>query len=59
MEFISFYKKKRESTESSPSERHVGHYKVVAGNEYLDHLHTVMINIGIINEVALSRWENV
>ena len=57
MEFILLKKKKRESTELLPSGRHVGQHKVVAEDDDLAHLHTVMINIGLTNGVALPRWK--
>ena len=54
--FCAFFTKKAESTESSPSGRHMGHYKVAAHNSTLTDLHTQMINIGLLTGVALDRW---
>ena len=56
-EFCRFYKLKQESTESSPSGRHVGHYKVAAKVEDLSWLHTVMINVSLMCGVSLDRWK--
>ena len=44
-EFIKFFCKKRESTESSPSGCHMGLYKVCASDENLADILTAMINI--------------
>ena len=56
-EFQRFYKTKRESTESSPSGRHVGHYKVAAMVDDLSWLHTVMINVSLTCGVSLDQWK--
>ena len=48
---IRFFKKKEESTKPSPSVCHIEHYKVAAEREDLTHLHTYMINIGLMNVV--------
>ena len=44
-----------DSTESSPSGRHVGHYKTAAGDTDLAPLHTMMISIGLINGMSLTQ----
>ena len=44
--------------ESSPSGRHVGHYKVAAKVEDLSWLHTVMINVSLLCGVSLDRWKS-
>ena len=50
--------KKREIIESSPSKRHIVHYKLAARNNELSYIHTTMINIGLVCGVALTRWKN-
>ena len=56
-ELISFFKKKMESTEYSPSKRHIRHYKIAALGNDLSYLHTLIINIGLINGIALPQWK--
>ena len=56
-EFRHYFKKKRECTESSPSGRHIGHYKAILEHEDLVDLLVSMLNIGINTGCALSRWQ--
>ena len=56
--FCQFYTLKRESTESSPSSRHIEHYKVAAKVEDLSWPHTVMINVSLMCGVSLDQWKN-
>ena len=48
--------KKRDSTESSPIGQHGGHYITAAGDTDLAMLHTMMINVSLMNGIALARW---
>ena len=57
-EFQYFFRKKRESTESSPSTRHLGHYKVAAYNNDLSYMYVTMINIGLVCGIAMTRWKH-
>ena len=57
-EFRHCLKNKKESTESSPSGRHIGHYKPMLGDDNLVNLIVAMINIGFSSGVVLERWEH-
>lgn len=56
-EFRKFFKEKPERTGSSPSQRHMGHYKSILHLDYLVQLHTQMLNIGLLAGIALPRWK--
>ena len=56
-EFRQYFKNKNESTESSPSGRHIGHYKAILGDDDLVDLVVAMLNIGFSTGVALERWK--
>lgn len=56
-EFKSYFKRKDESTESSPSGRHIGHYKAAMANDDLVDVIVSMLNIGLITGQALDRWK--
>ena len=58
-DFIRFLKKKWESTKSSPSGCHMGHYKVFVMDEEVSSLLTAMINIGLQCGVSLKLWQNI
>ena len=45
--FRKYFQNKDKSTESSPSGRHVGHYKEILASNDLVSLITAMINIGL------------
>ena len=57
-DFLFHFKHKDESTEASPSGRHMGHYKATLANEDFVDLHVAMINIGLKTGQALKRWKN-
>jgi hypothetical protein len=52
-DFISAYSIAKESTSSSPSGRHIGHYKVAA------QLHSQMMSFPFLHGFALDRWKRV
>ena len=56
--FRQYFSTKPESTESSPSKRHMGHYKAIVNNKDLVQLHTHMLNIGLLTGTALLRWKS-
>ena len=55
-EFRHYFKTKKESTKSSPSGRHIGHYKAILGNDDLVEMVVAMLNIGLATGIALHRW---
>ena len=55
--FQQLYATKRELTESSPSGRHVWHYKVAAVDDDLSWLHLTMLNKELICGFANDRWK--
>ena len=57
-DFFHYFKKKREKTETSPSGRHMGHYKAILRNEGLVRLHLLMINIPLQCGFTSVRWKN-
>jgi hypothetical protein len=54
--FQSCYTIVKECTSSSPSGRHVGHYKAVATCETLSSLHSMMMSIPFIAGFSPQRW---
>ncbi len=58
-EFITEYKVTKESTSSSPSGRHVGHYKAILDDPTLVNLHSIMMSIPFQVGFAPARWSRV
>jgi hypothetical protein len=58
-EFISTYKATSEATSSSPSGRHVGHYKAILNDPTLVSLHASMMSIPFQVGFAPDRWTQV
>ena len=56
-EFRKYFKSKKESTESSPLQRHVGHYKAALASDDIVTVLVAMLNIGMLCGVALPRWK--
>jgi hypothetical protein len=57
--FVSLYKTLDERTSSSPSGRHLGHYKAATQNELLSHLHSHLMSIPYKVGFAPDRWKQV
>ena len=55
-EYKSFWKKKRESTITSPFGLHVGHYKAVLNHEKILDVHRLMLLIPFQTSIVPSRW---
>jgi len=49
----------KESTSSSPSSRHIGHYKVAVNDPTLDQLHSCMMSFPFMHGFAPDRWKRV
>jgi hypothetical protein len=58
-EFISAYKVSKESTSSSPSGHHIGHYKAVVQDPTLAQLHSQMMSFPFIHGFSPDRWKRV
>ena len=58
-EFIATYKRVNEATSSSPSGRHVGHYKAILHDPTLVELHANMMSIPYQVGFAPERWTRV
>jgi hypothetical protein len=57
--FQSCYKAVKENTSSSPSGRHVGHYKAAAMNDHLSAIHAMMMTIPFRAGFSPQRWHRV
>ena len=55
-EFISTIKAWKESTSTSPSGRHLGHYRTAILDDSVTDLHTKMLNLPISKGFAPERW---
>jgi len=58
-EFIQTYKRTKESTSSSPSRRHMGHYKAVIKDPTLVRLHCAMMPMPFQQGFNAERWTKV
>jgi len=58
-DFIGTYKASKESTSSSPSGRHIGHYKAVTDDPELVEIHSGMMSLPHLNGFSPSRWQKV
>jgi hypothetical protein len=58
-QFISTYKAMNEATSSSPSSRHLGHYKVATKYDHLASLHAKMMSIPHVVGFSPARWRKV
>jgi len=58
-EFINTCKHVKEQTSSSPSDRHVGHYKAIFNDPTLVTLHSVMMSLPFQNGFVPERWSKV
>ena len=56
-DFKDYWSGARESTASSMSGRHFGHYKAASKNTYLTILHASFVNVASTTGLALSRWQ--
>ena len=54
-DFRFYFRHKDESTEPSPSGRHISHYKVTLASNKLVNLHGAMINTGLKTGQALEK----
>jgi hypothetical protein len=58
-EFSSCYKVAKESTSSSPSGRHIGHYKASLQDPILASMHAIMMSIPFQVGIVPDRWRRV
>jgi hypothetical protein len=58
-EFSSSYKVAKENTSSSPSGRHIGHYKAILKDQTLTALHAAMMSIPFQVGIIPDRWKQV
>jgi len=57
--FKKFYTKTKESTASSPSGLHLGHWKAAATNDTISKVLSTIIEIATENSYTLKRWKRV
>ena len=55
-EFKSNVRKWKESTSTSPSGRHLGHYRTAILDDHVSSIHTAMLNLPIQHGFAPERW---
>ena len=55
-EFTRYWKRAKESTSSSLSGRHFGHYKAAANQPHLAYLHSTICNLAYTKGQPLPRW---
>ncbi len=58
-QFQAIYSKLLESTSSSPSRCHIGHYKLVAKSDFLSDLYSKMMSIPLLAGFSPSKWREV
>jgi len=58
-QFQSCYKAMDERTSSSPSGRHLGHYKAAVLSEDLTKLHSIMMSIPLLAGFSPTRWQQI
>jgi hypothetical protein len=58
-QFQECYKVMDERTSSSPSGRHIGHYKAAITSETLSSLHSTMMSIPLVASFSPERWRQV
>jgi hypothetical protein len=58
-QFISCYKAMDERTSSSPSGRHLGHYKAAILSEKLSHIHSIMMSIPLTAGFSPAWWRQI
>jgi hypothetical protein len=58
-QFKSCYKAMDERTSSSPSGRHLGHYKAATFSEELSNLYSIMMSIPLLAGISPTRWQQI
>ena len=57
--YIKFYKTTKESTSSSPSGFHLGHWKAATESIYIATVVSTIARIAVQNGYTLTRWKQV
>ena len=52
------FKTWRETTSTSPSGRHLGHYRALVTDDTLRYCLTTFLNIAITNGISITRWQH-
>jgi hypothetical protein len=58
-DFVAAYSVSKEATSSSPSGRHIGHYKAAAQDPTLAQIHSCIMSFPFVYGFALDRWKRV